>query len=30
LANENVTNEFAARGASDGVEIFETATMWSD
>jgi hypothetical protein len=29
LANENVTNEFAARGAPDGVEIFQTATMWS-
>jgi recombination protein RecA len=30
LANENVANEFAARGAPNGVEIFETATMWSD
>jgi recombination protein RecA len=30
LANKNVANEFAARGAPDGVEIFETAAMWSD
>ena len=30
LANENVTEEFAARGALNGVEIFETAAMWSD
>jgi hypothetical protein len=30
LANENVANEFAARGTPNGVEIFETATMWSD
>src|SRR5271156_5102791 len=30
LANENVANEFGTRGAPNGVEIFETATIWSD
>ena len=28
LANENVAEEFAARGAPNRVEIFETAAMW--
>src|SRR5580704_2815574 len=30
LANENVANEFDARGTPNGVEIFETAAMWSE
>jgi recombination protein RecA len=30
LANENVAEECAARGAPNRVEIFETATIWSD
>jgi recombination protein RecA len=30
LTNENVANEFAVRGAANGVEIFETAAMWTD
>jgi hypothetical protein len=30
LANENVANKCAARGALNRVEIFETATIWSD
>ena len=29
LVNENVANEFAARGAPNRAEIFETAAMWS-
>ena len=30
LANENEANEFAARGAPNRIEIFETAAIWSD
>jgi recombination protein RecA len=30
LANENVAEEFAARGAPNRAEIFETATVWSE